>query len=171
MVEKGWVLTLREGWGFWFLFRSSVSKCFSLPDYWLLQQRRLGCPAWGNTVTMVHFHCASWAPGAVLWLDSKPLSVQSVLHTLCALFPEEKCSEMRKGVGKAPLALTVDSSWQYKLRTELEIVGLCFLTLWLLYHVGQKSQNHKWFVKLERTRGHLIQPLQFADEEPRAKVT
>lgn len=91
-----WAWALHAGWGLWFPFLSSALQGFSLPDYWPRQQRRLGCPGWGNTVTTVHVHWASWAPGAVLWLDSKPLSVQSALHTPYALFPEEKCSEMSK---------------------------------------------------------------------------
>lgn len=130
-LQKWWASTLQAGQGFWLLSQSSVLQAFSLPDHSQLQQRRLGCPGWGSTVTVATVRSASWAPGVVLWLDLKPPSVQSVLHTLCALFPEEQCSEMRKRKEKAAIAFNsghMDSYWQYKLIIELEIRGLCSLT-------------------------------------------
>lgn len=93
-LGKQRALAVHAGWSCWCLVHSSASRCFARGDYWLRWQGRLGRPCWGNTVSFLH---SSWAPGAVLWLDSKPLSVQSVLHTLCALFPGEKCSEKRRG--------------------------------------------------------------------------
>lgn len=161
-LGKWWVLTLRAGWGFWFPFLSSVLQAFSLPDCCWPQQRRLGCPGWGSMLTAVNVSPASWAPGAVLWLDSKLPSVQSVLHTLYALFPEEKCSEMRKRKKKkvSPNFKQCTYGWLLAIYTENWFGRLCTLTVFVdILPQRQTSQKCKSFVNMERTlREHLVQP-------------
>lgn len=112
---------------------------------------------------------------SLAWLKASVSSKRSSHSLRTVSWRKVFWNENKAGRGEAYLALNslhMDSSWHYKLRTELGIRALCSLIIH--EHSTTWTEKSKTWMICEagkNLREHSIQSLQFAEEEPRVRVT